>query len=73
MFQVTTLDLKNIPKTEEGEVDFSKDFFKKPTNLTVSGQLNGEPLPRLSGISILLDQHSGQRIQTLPATPLNSG
>ena len=42
MFQVTTLDLKNIPKTEEGEVDFSKDFFKKPTNLTVSGQLNGE-------------------------------
>ena len=42
MFQVTTMDLKNIPKTEEGEVDFSKDFFKKPTNLTVSGQLNGE-------------------------------
>lgn len=42
MFQVTTLDLKNIPKTEEGKVDFSNDFFNKPTNLTVSGQLNGE-------------------------------
>lgn len=42
MFQVTTLDLNNVPKTEEGVVDFSKDFFNKPTNLTVSGQLNGE-------------------------------
>ena len=42
MFQVTTLDLNNIPMTEDGKVDFSKDFFNKPTNLTVSGQLNGE-------------------------------
>ncbi len=42
MFQVTTLDLKNISLTEDGKVDFSKDFFGKPTNLTVSGQLNGE-------------------------------
>ena len=42
MFQVTTLDLNNIPMTEEGKVDFSQDFFNKPTNLTVSGQLNGE-------------------------------
>ncbi len=42
MFQVTTLDLNNVPKTEDGKVDFSKDFFGKPTNLTVSGQLNGE-------------------------------
>ncbi|MDE6219869.1 MAG: asparagine--tRNA ligase [Lachnospiraceae bacterium] len=41
MFQVTTLDLKNLPMVN-GEVDFSKDFFNKPTNLTVSGQLNGE-------------------------------
>ncbi|HBV82415.1 MAG TPA: asparagine--tRNA ligase, partial [Lachnospiraceae bacterium] len=41
MFQVTTLDLKNLPMVD-GEVDFSKDFFSKPTNLTVSGQLNGE-------------------------------
>lgn len=42
MFQVTTMDLNNVPKTEEGKVDFSQDFFGKPTNLTVSGQLNGE-------------------------------
>ena len=42
MFQVTTLDLNNVPKTEDGKVDYSKDFFGKPTNLTVSGQLNGE-------------------------------
>lgn len=42
MFQVTTLDLQNIPKNENGTVDFTKDFFNKPTNLTVSGQLNGE-------------------------------
>ena len=42
MVQVTTLDLNNLPMTEEGKVDFSKDFFNKPTNLTVSGQLNGE-------------------------------
>lgn len=42
MFQVTTLDLKDVPKDKEGGVDFSQDFFGKPTNLTVSGQLNGE-------------------------------
>ena len=42
MVQVTTMDLKNVPLTEDGKVDFSQDFFGKPTNLTVSGQLNGE-------------------------------
>ena len=42
MFQVTTMDLANIPMTEDGKVDYTKDFFNKPTNLTVSGQLNGE-------------------------------
>ena len=42
MFQVTTLDLNNIPKNEDGSVDYSKDFFAKPANLTVSGQLNVE-------------------------------
>ena len=42
MFQVTTLDLNNLPMTEDGKVDFAQDFFNKPTNLTVSGQLNGE-------------------------------
>ena len=42
MFQVTTLDLNNVPKKEDGTIDFSQDFYGKPTNLTVSGQLNGE-------------------------------
>ena len=42
MFQVTTLDLNNPPKDEYGNVDFSQDFFGKSTNLTVSGQLEGE-------------------------------
>ena len=42
MFLVTTLDLNNIPKDKEGKVDFTQDFFGKPTNLTVSGQLNAE-------------------------------
>lgn len=42
MFQVTTMDLNNIPKTETGEVDFSNDFFGRQTALTVSGQLEGE-------------------------------
>ena len=42
MFQVTTLDMNNLPMTEEGKVDFSKDFFNKVTNLTVSGQLDVE-------------------------------
>jgi len=43
MFQVTTLDIKNPPKTPDGEIDFSQDFFGKHTNLTVSGQLAVEP------------------------------
>ena len=42
MFQVTTLDLNDIPKTEEGAIDFAQDFFGKKTSLTVSGQLEGE-------------------------------
>ncbi len=42
MFSVTTLDLNNIPKTPEGKVDYSKDFFGKSVSLTVSGQLEGE-------------------------------
>ena len=42
MFRVTTLDMKNPPLTEEGNIDYSQDFFGKETNLTVSGQLNGE-------------------------------
>lgn len=42
MFQVTTLPLANLPKNEDGSVDYTKDFFGKPTALTVSGQLEGE-------------------------------
>jgi len=42
MFQVTTLDLDNVPKTEDGAVDHGADFFGKPSNLTVSGQLEAE-------------------------------
>ena len=42
MFRVTTLDLDNLPKNEDGTVDYSQDFFGKSTNLTVSGQLEGE-------------------------------
>lgn len=42
MFNVTTLDLNNLPKTPEGKVDYSQDFFGKPVSLTVSGQLEGE-------------------------------
>lgn len=42
MFQVTNLDLKNLPKKEDGKIDYKEDFFGKETNLTVSGQLEGE-------------------------------
>ena len=42
MFQVTTLDMENLPRTEDGKVDYSQDFFGKKTSLTVSGQLNAE-------------------------------
>ncbi|HEB62711.1 MAG TPA: asparagine--tRNA ligase [Bacteroidetes bacterium] len=42
MFKVTTLDLENPPKNEEGHIDYKQDFFEKPTNLTVSGQLEAE-------------------------------
>ncbi len=42
MFKITTLDLENLPRTEEGKVDYTKDFFSRPANLTVSGQLEAE-------------------------------
>jgi len=42
MFQVTTMDLKNMPRNKDGSIDYSNDFFAKETNLTVSGQLEGE-------------------------------
>ena len=49
MFQVTTLDLDNVPKTEDGAVDYSEDFFGKHTSLTVSGQLNAETYAQAFG------------------------
>ncbi len=49
MFRVTTLDMDNLPKTEDGKVDFSQDFFGKSTNLTVSGQLEGETYAQAFG------------------------
>ena len=42
MFQVTTMDMNNLPRTEEGAIDYNQDFFGKPCSLTVSGQLEGE-------------------------------
>ena len=49
MFQVTTMDLNDIPRTEEGTVDYSKDFFKRAVNLTVSGQLEAEAMAMALG------------------------
>ena len=49
MFRVTTLDLNNVPKTEDGMIDFTQDFFGKSANLTVSGQLNAESFAQAFG------------------------
>ena len=49
MFRVTTLDLDDLPRTEEGKVDFSRDFFGRSTHLTVSGQLEGEAMAMAFG------------------------
>ncbi len=49
MFRVTTLDLNDVPKTPDGKVDYSKDFFGKPAYLTVSGQLQGEIMAQAFG------------------------
>ena len=51
MFRVTTLDLDKPPRTESGEIDFAKDFFGRSTNLTVSGQLEGELAAMALGIA----------------------
>ena len=52
MFRVTTLDPKNPPLTKGGKVDYSKDFFGKETNLTVSGQLEAETYAMALGESL---------------------
>ena len=49
MFRVTTMDMENVPKTEDGAVDYTQDFFGKETSLTVSGQLNAETYAQAFG------------------------
>ena len=49
MFRVTTMDMENVPKTEDGAVDYAQDFFGKETSLTVSGQLNAETYAQAFG------------------------
>ncbi len=66
MFQVTTLDMNNVPKTEDGKVDYTQDFFGKPVNLTVSGQLDVETYALHSRTYILSDRLSVPRIPTPP-------
>ena len=65
MFRVTTLDLDNLPRTADGKVDYSKDFFGKETNLTVSGQRSAMFIP--SGLP------SVRKIPTQPDMRRNSG
>ena len=66
MFRVTTLDMDQIPKNEDGTVDYTKDFFGKETSLTVSGQLNGETYAQAFRSIYTLARHSARRIQTQP-------
>ena len=73
MFRVTTLDLENLPRTADGKVDYSKDFFGKETNLTVSGQLSAEPLQWRSAIFIPSGLPSVRKIPTQPDMRRNSG
>ncbi len=72
MFQVTTMNLNELPRTEDGKIDFSKDFFNKPTNLTVSGQLNGETFA-MAFRNIYTFGPTFLKTPTLPATPPSSG
>lgn len=64
MFQVTTLDLNNLPRTEEGHINYTEDFFGRASNLTVSGQLEGELAAMALGEIYTLDLLSVQKIQT---------
>ena len=73
MFQVTTLDLNDVPKTDEGKVDYAQDFFGKSCNLTVSGQLEGELGPCRWDVSIRSAPRSARRIPTRRAMPPSSG
>ena len=73
MFRVSTLDAKNPPLTENGDVDYSQDFFGKETYLTVSGQLNVESQALAYLKCIHLVQLLGLKILTLPDIWQNFG
>ena len=72
MFRLTTLDLNDVPKTEDGKVDYSQDFFGKEANLTVSGQLNAE-IMALAFRNVYTDQLSELKTHTQVDMLLNSG
>ena len=73
MFKVTTLDMDNIPKNEDGTVDYSKDFFGKSTNLTVSGQLNVETFCMALEMFTHSARHSEPKTQIRLVMRLNFG
>ena len=74
MFQVTTLDVADPPRLDDGSVDWSQDFFGKRANLTVSGQLNAENSRHgLRQASTPSAPPSGRRTPTPSATPPSSG
>lgn len=73
MFRVSTLDLENLPRNDQGRVDFDKDFFGKESFLTVSGQLNVKRMPVRCPKSILLGRPSARKIPTPAATWRSSG
>ena len=68
MFRVTTLDLDNVPKNEDGTVDYTKDFFEKPVNLTVSGQLEAEAASNgvRQGVHLLVPPPRGEELYHPP-------
>jgi hypothetical protein len=73
MFRVSTLPFDHTPRKEDGTVDFNEDFFGRATNLTVSGQLEGELGATASARSIPSAPLSGQKTPIPPATWRNSG
>ena len=73
MFRLQLCHLINPPRNEDGSINFKEDFFGRATNLTVSGQLEGNWVQRLSVIFILLGPLSGRKIQIQPGILLSSG
>ena len=73
MFQVTTLDLNQVPRDGQGQVDYDKDFFGKPVSLTVSGQLNAEVFALAFRDVYTFGPTFRASRATLPATPLSFG